>query len=153
MPKYTGSDDTATEAILRTPSSVPAVSDNGAHYSFTTVAHWPTYVLADWVRDKQALSLQEAHYKMSALPAYIMGYRDRGMLREGLAADVTVYDLERLRYGEQVFRNDTPAGDRRLVRESEGYRYTLVNGEVTFEDGECTGALPGSLLRTTDYMN
>ena len=65
--------------------------------------------------------------------------------------NIMVYDLERLGSGDQERRTDTPTGDLRLVRESEGYRYTLVNGEVTFEEGECSGALPGRLLRSTDY--
>ena len=150
MPAFTGSDDAATMAILSAPSTAPGVSDAGAHYRFTTVSHWPTYVLGKWVRDEGAMTLEQAHYKNSGLPAFIMGYRDRGLLREGLAADIVVYELDRLAWAEQEYLHDTPAGDPRIVRKSQGYRYTLVNGEVTFEEGRCTGALPGKLLRSTD---
>ena len=151
VPGFNTSNDEATAAIFKAPSTCPALSDGGAHYAFTTLAHWPTYVLADWTRDKGVLTLQEAHYKLSALPAWIMGYRDRGLLREGMVADINVYELEELSYSGLILQDDTPEGDPRMVRKSEGYRYTLVNGEVTFEDGKCTGALPGSLLRSTNY--
>jgi len=75
---------------------------------------------------------------------------DRGMLIEGMAADIVVYDLENLKQvPEGLFEtvNDLPGGDWRRVRWAEGYRYTLVNGEITFEDGVATGAHPGKLLR------
>jgi len=151
LPYFSGCDDRATAAILKSPSTHPAVSDGGAHYTFTSMANWPTVVLARWVRDKHVLSLEQAHYKISGLPAFIMGYHDRGMLRPGMAADINVYKLDELDWGDMYYINDTPTGDRRLVRDAKGYRYTLVNGEVTFEDGKCTGAKPGSLLRSSDY--
>ena len=74
-----------------------------------------------------------------------------GGVARHLAADINIYELDKLSYGDMIYSDDTPSGDRRLIRNSEGSRYTLVNGEVTFEDGQCTDALPGSLLRSTDY--
>jgi len=62
-----------------------------------------------------------------------------------------VYELDRLGFSKQSPRNDTPTGDLRQIRTAEGYRYTLVNGEVTFENGTCTGAVPGRLIRSTEY--
>jgi N-acyl-D-aspartate/D-glutamate deacylase len=98
------------------------------------------------------MSLEEAHYKMSALPGWIAGFRDRGMLREGMAADVIVYDLDRIGLvgGEPQYATDFPGGERRLIQKAQGYRYTLVNGIVTFEEDRCTNALPGKLLRSYD---
>jgi len=102
------------------------------------------------VRDEQKITLEEAHYRMSALPAHAAGFRDRGMLREGWAADVVVYDLKSLDLepdwvGAIVY--DFPGGEWRRVQHAKGYRSIVVNGEETFTEGRCTGATPGKLLR------
>jgi len=148
-PAMSGSDEGASAVFLRANSTIPSFSDGGAHYRFLTCGHWPTYVLSKFARDRRDVSLELAHYKMSALPAWIMGYRDRGVLREDLAADVMVYDLNRLSYSEAFTKTDTPAGDPRRFRTAEGYRYILVNGAVTFEEGMATGVRSGALLRST----
>ena len=69
------------------------------------------------------------------------------MLREGAPADIVVYDLEELKLLPTEVAYDLPGGDWRRVQQAEGYRWTLVNGQVTFEDGVQTGAMPGELLR------
>ena len=96
------------------------------------------------------MSLEEAHWRLSFVPAWIIGLGDRGVLREGMAADVIVYDLDGLDIapfwsGEIV--HDLPAQEWRRVSHAKGYRAIIVNGVVTFEDGECTMATPGKLLR------
>ena len=113
------------------------------------------YFLFHWVRDKQVMSLEEAAYKMSAYPAWIAGLRDRGMLRIGSWADIIVYDLDKLGYmlDKFTYANDFPGGERRVIQKPTGLRYTLVNGGVTFDGVECTGALPGKLLRSYDMIN
>ena len=149
---FINGDKEAVAEILKHPYTHMSVSDGGAHTRYLTISTWPTYFLSHWVRDQGLMSLEEAHYKMSTLPAWIAGFRDRGMLREGLAADVIVYDLDKLGFlsDTPVYENDFPGGERRIIQKSKGYRYTLVNGVVTFEEGNCTGALPGKLLRSTD---
>jgi N-acyl-D-aspartate/D-glutamate deacylase len=102
------------------------------------------------VRDEQRVTLEEAHYRLSALPAHAAGFRDRGVLREGAAADVVVYRLEDLDItphwvGEVV--HDFPGGEWRRVQRAKGYQSIIVNGVETFADGECTGDTPGGLLR------
>jgi N-acyl-D-aspartate/D-glutamate deacylase len=102
------------------------------------------------VRDEQRITLEEAHYRLSALPAQAAGFRDRGVLRVGAAADVVVYDLDGLGIepewiGEIVY--DFPGGEWRRVQRAKGYQAILVNGEFTFIEGKCTGATPGKLLR------
>ena len=102
------------------------------------------------MRDEQKVTLEEAHYRLSALAAHAAGFRDRGVLREGAAADVVVYDMEELDIepnwiGDVV--HDLPGGEWRRVQRAKGYKTIIVNGEVTFADGECTGATPGKLLR------
>lgn len=129
---------------------IPGISDGGAHTKYFVGGTYTTDFLTWMVRDTGALTLEEAHVALSALPARILGYKDRGVLREGAPADVVVYDLENLgQTPEDSYEtvHDLPGGDWRRVRRSEGYRYTIVNGEVTFEDGVCTGATPGKLVR------
>ena len=151
---HTGGDDEGTAEICRHPFTHVSNSDGGAHTRFLTISTWPIHFLSRVVRDQGALSLEEAHYKMSVLPAHIAGFTDRGALRVGLAADVMVYDLERLGflYDKQIFAHDFPAGERRLIQKPTGLRYTLVNGVPTFIENECSGALPGQLLRSGDMV-
>ncbi len=85
--------------------------------------------------------------------AWIAGFRDRGTLREGLAADIVIYDLDRLTLSEPSYDTDFPGGERRLIQKADGYRYTIVNGQVTFEDGVATGLLPGKLLRSYEMVS
>ena len=104
-------------------------------------------MLSELVRDHGLLSLEEAHWHLSTLPAMAAGFRDRGYLQEGMPADIVVYDFDNLRMLPPYKAFDYPANEWRLVRKAAGYRWILVNGEVTFADGECTGATPGRLLR------
>ena len=129
-----------------------SVSDGGAHIKFSSVAMWPMYFLAHWIRDLEIMSLEEGHYKISALPAWLADFKDRGTLRVGSWADIIVYNQGDLGFvhDKPVFANDFPGGERRLIQKPKGLRYTIVNGTVTFEDGVCTGALPGKLLRSYD---
>jgi len=132
------------------PYIIPGLSDGGAHTKFISFASWTTDMLAWLVRDEKTMTLEEAHYRLSALPAHVMGFRDRGVLREGAAADIVVYDLDRLDIEPRWVGNiehDLPAGEWRRNQRAIGYKSIIVNGQVTFEDGECTGATPGALLR------
>jgi N-acyl-D-aspartate/D-glutamate deacylase len=99
------------------------------------------------VRDEGMVSLEEAHYKLSYLPAFCGGFKDRGFLREGAPADILVYDLENLEMGDLEVAHDFPGDEWRRVEKVIGYRSIMVNGQVTFDDGKSTGALPGKLLR------
>jgi N-acyl-D-aspartate/D-glutamate deacylase len=142
--------DYMAEIINTSPFTFPGVSDGGAHTKFFTGGAFTTDFLRWMVRDEQKITLEEAHYRMSALPAHAAGFRDRGMLREGLAADVVVYDLKSLDIepdwvGE--IARDFPGGEWRRVQRAKGYHSIVVNGVETFADGKCTGATPGKLLR------
>ena len=152
----TGTDTEAMKEILNHPFTHPCVSDGGAHVRYLTVGVWPVDFLATWARDEGAMSLEKAHYKISGLPAFIAGFTDRGILREGFAADIIVYDLDKLglQYDSPVYDTDFPGGERRLIQKAKGIRYTMVNGEVTFTEGTvCTDATPGKLLRSYDMVN
>jgi N-acyl-D-amino-acid deacylase len=133
--------------LMSSPYVFAGLSDGGAHVKFITPGAWPTDLLTWMVRDTGILSLEEAHYRMSGLPAWAAGIKDRGCLREGMAADLMIYDLERLRLLPSEIVYDLPLGDWRRVQRAEGYRWIIVNGQVIFEEGKCTGATPGQLLR------
>jgi N-acyl-D-aspartate/D-glutamate deacylase len=137
--------------LLASPYVIPGVSDGGAHTKFLTAGSYTTDTLAWLVRDEKRMTLEQAHYKLSYLPARAAGFRDRGVLREGAPADVVVYELERLKrlpeWWDSEVVHDFPGGEWRRVQRAQGYHYTLVNGEVTFENDACTGATPGRLLR------
>ena len=133
--------------VLDSPYTVPGVSDGGAHVKFSTAGMFPTNMLTWLVRDEKRMTLEDAHYKLSYLPAFMGGFQDRGFLREGVAADIVVYDLENLKATDAEIVHDLPGDEWRRVQKAEGYRWTIVNGEITFEDGVTTGATPGKLLR------
>jgi N-acyl-D-aspartate/D-glutamate deacylase len=138
-----------TEMILE-PYSIPGVSDGGAHTKFFTGGAFTTDFLTWLVRDEKRVTLEEAHYRLSNLPAKAAGFSDRGVLKEGAAADVVVYNLDELAIDPPWIgsvEHDLPAGEWRRVQRAVGYRAIIVNGEVTFQGGECTGATPGKLLR------
>jgi N-acyl-D-aspartate/D-glutamate deacylase len=133
--------------IVNSDYALPGVSDGGAHTKFITLGAYPTEFLTKWVRTHELLSLEDAHWRLSGYPAMAAGFQDRGWIKEGAPADIVVYDFAGLRElpAERAF--DYPAGAWRLIKKAEGYRYTIVNGDVTFEDGVATGATPGLLLR------
>ena len=131
-----------------------SVSDGGAHTRFATGSTWPVYWLMFWIRDREIMSLEQAHYKMSTMPAWLADFKDRGTLKVGNWADIMVYNLDELGflYDKAIFAHDFPGDERRLIQKPTGLRYTIVNGAVTFEGNDCTGALPGHLLRSRDMV-
>ena len=142
------------ERDLMDPYAHISVSDGGAHTRFNTNSTWPIFWLSFWIRDNQIMTLEQAHYKMSALPAWVTDFKDRGTLRIGKWADIIVYNLDELGfvYDKPIFANDFPGGEHRFIQKPTGLRYTIVNGAVTFEGNNPTGALPGRLLRSYDMV-
>lgn len=140
---------------LLDPHSHISVSDGGAHTRFLTMSTWPVEWLTFWVRDRQIMTLEQAHYKMSAYPAWFTDFKDRGTLRLGSWADIIVYNLDELGYlyDKPIYANDFPGGERRLIQKPTGLHYTIVNGTVTFEGNNPTGSLPGKLLRSNEMVS
>ena len=99
-------------------------------------------------RERQFLSLEDAIRRLTFQPARIMGLRDRGLIREGLAADLMVFDLARIGVTDDEVWHDGPAGTPRRVQGAEGVHYVVVNGQVVLEQNRPTGALPGRVLRS-----
>ncbi len=144
-PLYTNT--SLLKEILDYRWTIPGVSDGGAHTKFLTAGTYPTELLTDAVRDGGLIELEEAHWRLSALPAHCAGFRDRGTLEVGKAADIVVYDHDRLAQGPAEVTHDLPGGEWRRVRKATGYRYVLVNGKVTIDDDKETGVASGRLLR------
>ncbi|MEE9247617.1 MAG: amidohydrolase family protein, partial [Dehalococcoidia bacterium] len=155
LAQLAGGNEEATAECLIHPFTHPSFSDGGAHVRFFTTSTWPTHLLSHWVRDEGVLTLEQAHYKMSALPAWLGGFRDRGVLREGLAGDIIVYNLDEIGFENDTpeYATDFPGGEKRLIQKPKGLRFILVNGTVTFEENKCTGALPGKVLRSYDMAS
>ncbi|HEV2336356.1 MAG TPA: amidohydrolase family protein, partial [Stellaceae bacterium] len=137
----------STTELINSNVVVAGLSDGGAHVKFLTAGVYPTDLLAWLVRDEKTVSLEDAHYKLSYLPAHLGGFKDRGALRENAPADIVVYDLQKLEVLPSEVAEDLPGGEWRRIQKSRGYDWILVNGQITFEDGEPTGAMPGRFLR------
>jgi N-acyl-D-amino-acid deacylase len=133
--------------LMKHPRTVVTFSDSGAHVSQIMDASLQTHLLSHWVRAKQAISLEQAVRMLSFEPATHWGFLDRGLIREGMAADLLVFDPETIAPEMPEVVRDLPAGARRLTQRARGIAATVVNGEVVLRDGKPTGALPGQLLR------
>ena len=133
--------------LIDNPYIIPGLSDGGAHVKYLAAGSYATEYISRYVRDHAFTTLEEAHWRLSALPAFCAGFRDRGVLREGAAADIIVYDYERLDYEFPNFRHDLPGDEYRIASAGTGYRYVLVNGAITIEDDEQTDVHSGVLLR------
>ena len=148
-----GDDDAANAQMMNNPYVLPGASDGGAHCQFLSMGKYATVVLSKMVRDDRSISLEEAHFRLSKVSASAIGIDNLGTLEPGMPADIMVYDQAALKLTtDQPFYETILGGGKRLIEKAEGYRYMLVNGVVTFEDGICTGALPGRVLRTAAYV-
>jgi N-acyl-D-aspartate/D-glutamate deacylase len=141
-------DHDETKRVLRHSRTVMAFSDSGAHVSQMSDASLPTHLLAHWVRDGGDFTIEDAVRMLTLAPARAWGFHDRGLLREGLVADVNVFDPERVAPAMPKVVHDLPAGEKRIEQKSVGFLATLVAGEVLIADGEPTGARPGRLIRS-----
>jgi N-acyl-D-amino-acid deacylase len=143
----TGGDLEATGAILRSPYVLVGLSDAGAHVEFDAAFGYGTTLLGLWVRERGVMTLEQAIYKLTFQVASVYGLEGRGLLRPGYAADITIFDPATVNAGEPEWANDFPANTRRLVQPSVGLHYTIVNGDIIYENGQLSGALPGHVLR------
>jgi N-acyl-D-aspartate/D-glutamate deacylase len=133
--------------LIKHRRSVVTFSDSGAHVSQLMDASLQTHLLSYWVRAKQALTLEEAVRMLTFDTATQWGFTDRGLIREGFAADLVVFDPDTVGAEMPEVVDDLPSGARRLIQRARGFAATVVNGETVLRDGKHTGALPGRLLR------
>jgi len=133
--------------LIDDPFVLLGVSDGGAHTRFLTAGRYPTETLTKLVRTHGLMSLEEAHWRLSALPAMLAGFENRGVIRRGAPADIVVYDYEKLEISPSEIVHDLPGGEWRRIQRAQGYRYILVNGEITIENDKETNVFSGRLLR------
>ena len=140
-------DSSFLKEIVQYPHMLFGVSDGGAHTKFLTAGRYPTETLSEQVRDNQWVTYEEAHRRLSALPAHLAGFRDRGVIHNGGPADVVVYDPENLQALPMEVVHDLPGGEWRRIQRAKGYQNVILNGEVTIENDEQTETYSGQLLR------
>ncbi len=143
--KSAGFMDQVTAAVMAEPWAMSGSSDGGAHLASFVGADYTTNLLTQFVPG--TLSLEEAIFRMTGMPAIVHGLEGRGEIREGFYADLVLFDQDRLAVGEVRLARDFPADSERFVVDAEGYVATIVNGVVLTEEGKATGALPGRVLR------
>lgn len=146
---YTDCSDANMASMLRHEHTVMALGDGGAHYGLICDASYTTHALTYWTRDRRGerWPLPWAIRQLTDVPARTVGLGDRGRLQAGYKADLNVIDLDRLKVSAPRPVHNLPGGGRRLEQKAEGYFATIVGGEVTYRDGEFTGARPGRLVR------
>lgn len=144
-----GNLDVALE-LFRHKDVVLGLGDGGAHYGVICDASYSTFLFTHWVRDRsrgERLSIPEVVKALSHDTAKMIGLDDRGLLAPGYNADINVIDFDALYLHAPKIAFDLPAGGRRLTQKAEGFVATIVNGELVYQNGEPTGALPGQLVR------
>jgi len=138
----------AVQEMLDDPVVSLGLADAGAHVGQIMDTSQPTYYLSTWVRDRNRWPLEEAIRRLTSDTADLFGVADRGRLEVGRFADINVIDLEGMRLPQPEYVRDFPNGAGRYIQRSEGYDYTIVNGQVFMDHGEHTGALAGDTLRS-----
>jgi N-acyl-D-aspartate/D-glutamate deacylase len=134
--------------VWRDPRALIGGSDAGAHLDMMCGAIYSTALLSHGVRDHGVISLEEAIHRITDLPARLYGVKDRGRIEPGAHADLVLFDPATVGYREERMRYDIPGGAWRLHAEATGIDRVLVNGVTVVQDGEATGATPGTLLRS-----
>jgi N-acyl-D-amino-acid deacylase len=145
----TNDDDDQIGWLLQQDRFLLGLSDAGAHATQLCDANYATYLLGYWVRERGALSLEKAVWRLTGHPAAVFGIADRGRIAPGAAADLVAFDPERVEAAplERVW--DFPGDSDRLVSRSRGIHRVWVNGTTVVRDGELVaGARPGCIIRS-----
>ncbi len=151
VPVRVGADDASWKArgeILLDPRVVVGASDAGAHLDIGTAFAYSTKLLAEGVRERGIMTLEQAVQQLAQVPARLYGFKDRGELREGMAADLVVFDATRVDRGPVESRADLPGGASRLYAEALGVDAVVVAGVDVVRSGKLTGERPGRILRS-----
>jgi N-acyl-D-aspartate/D-glutamate deacylase len=144
---YAYHDLSVSETTLADRNCIMGLGDGGAHVAFILDAGYQTWLLTHWGRDQKRWSPAELIRRLTSDTAQAAGLFDRGILAAGKKADVNVIDWEKLGAGAPYVVSDLPAGGKRLLQAVHGYDATIVSGNVSFREGQATGALPGKLVR------
>jgi N-acyl-D-amino-acid deacylase len=138
------------QQLITDPRTMIGLSDGGAHVDMLCDAGYATYLLGNWVRKREAVSLEFAVKRITSEPANFFGLRERGQLKQGWKADVAIFDATTVNSARRAtMQHDLPGGGRRLVMPAEGIEYTVVNGKVSYEHGRQNGTLAGEVIRSS----
>ncbi|MDC0067492.1 amidohydrolase family protein [Gammaproteobacteria bacterium] len=139
-------DNDVIGGLLANPRVHLGASDGGAHIlSFSTYGD-TGYLFSQFVRQCKALSIEEAVKKITLDTATIWGMNNRGLLHEGYAADITIFDAEQIDRGEEYYVQDVPGDGSRYVRDSKGIDTVIIGGEIAYRGGEYTESAIGSII-------
>ena len=136
--------------MIHHPRAVLGLGDGGAHCGIICDASIPTFMLTHWVRDRtrgKRIPIEFVVKRMTHDTAELYGLHDRGLLQQGMKGDLNVIDMDAIQLKLPQMVYDLPLGGRRLIQRAEGYRATIVSGEIIMRDGEPTEARPGRLVR------
>ncbi len=135
------------ETLVTHPHTVCALGDGGAHVGSICDTSANVYLLTHWVKQRGAIDLATAVHLLCRQPAELYSLNDRGLIAEGMKADINVIDFDALALHTPHIVDDLPAGGSRFLQTADGLVATIKSGEVIFENGQATGALPGRLVR------
>ena len=144
---YATHDLSIAEAMLDDRNAIMGLGDGGAHVGFILDAGYPTYLLSYWGKTRERWDVAELVRRLTSDTADAAGLSDRGRIAVGKKGDINIIDWGKIGFGSPYVAYDLPAGGKRLLQKGSGYVATIVSGEVTYRDGEATGALPGRLVR------
>jgi N-acyl-D-aspartate/D-glutamate deacylase len=150
---YANYDMEAVKTMYSREHVIPGLSDGGAHVAFISDASFPTFLFSYWGRDREdgRMPLHDLVRRQTREPARFAGLTDRGVLAPGMKADINIIDFANLALERPEMVIDLPAGGRRLMQKARGYVATVKAGQVTYRNGEATGALPGGLVRREQF--
>ena len=133
--------------MLAHPNTVLALGDGGAHVGSICDTSANLYLLCKWVKEKALFSLEDAIHMLTRQPAELYSMKDRGLLQTDMKADINIIDIEALKLHTPHIVFDLPAGGKRFMQNADGIEVTICAGEIIYEQGVATGALPGKLIR------
>ena len=133
--------------LFKSKNLYPGLGDAGAHVSQIMDAGWSSFMLSYWWRKTGYYTMGEVIERMTSGPAKVIGLDDRGLIREGMRADVNVFDADKVAELQPELVHDFPGGAPRYIQKSTGFDATIVNGVVSVREGELTGVRAGKVLR------
>lgn len=133
--------------LFKSPHIFPSLGDAGAHVSQIMDAGWSSFMLSYWARERGEFTLAETVEKMTSGPARVVGLKDRGTLKVGMRADVNVFDPATVSERQPELVRDLPDEAPRYIQKANGFKATIVNGQISLLDGELTGNRAGRVLR------
>ena len=134
--------------LFKSKHLYPGLGDAGAHVSQIMDAGWSSFMLSYWQRETGYYTMGQVIERMTSGPARVIGLKDRGILKEGMRADVNVFDPDEVVELQPELVHDFPGGAPRYIQRSRGFKATIVNGAMSVENGELSDTRAGEVLRS-----